>query len=386
MPTPRRAKFFDSEATAGLMLLGAAVLAMVVVNAGLAEPYRHALGMRLGPLPMLAWINDGLMALFFLLMTLEIKREFVAGELATRASRALPVLAAAGGMLVPALLYLAVARGHPEIGAGWAIPTATDIAFAVGVVALLGRRVPRALRLFLVTLAIVDDMGAIAIVAVAYSGALNAPALAAAAVLSALLFAFNRWRVTGLAPYAIVGLLLWGAMLLSGIHATIAGVIVAIAIPLEAPAPRPSPLRHLETGLRPWVNYAIVPLFGFANAGLAFTDLAPGTLFAPLPLAIVAGLFFGKQAGVFAVFRLYVRFGLGPKPAGVNWLQVWGVALLCGIGFTMSLFIGGLAFGDPRLLEEVKIGVFGGSLLSAAAGIAVLRFAGRSSGDAVSRT
>ena len=371
--------FLDSEATGGIVLIAAAALAMIVANSALAPAYFEALGAKLGPLSIHHWINDGLMALFFLLVGLEIKREFVDGHLASRADRALPMIAAAGGMAVPALVFLAIAGGVPGLARGWAIPSATDIAFAIGVIALLGRRAPASLKLFLTTVAIVDDMGAVLIIALAYTAGISGPALLAAAILMAAMFVMNRAGVIRLWPYLIAFAGLWVAVLLSGIHATIAGVLAAAMIPVRAspgaPDAHDSPLHHLEHGLQPWVAYAIVPLFGFANAGVSLAGIGLAQLLAPLPLGVAAGLFFGKQIGVFASVRLAVRFGLGTRPLGASWLQVYGVALLCGIGFTMSLFIGSLAFSDPLLINEVKIGVLMGSILSAVAGFAVLRVA-----------
>ena len=373
--------FLQSEATGGIVLIAAAALAMSVANSALAPAYFEALEMKLGPLSIVHWINDGLMVLFFLLVGLEIKREFVDGHLASRANRALPMIAAAGGMAVPALIFLAIAGSTPGLARGWAIPSATDIAFAIGVIALLGRRAPTSLKLFLTTVAIVDDMGAVLIIALAYTAAISGPALLAAAILMAAMFVMNRAGVTRLWPYLLAFAGLWVAVLLSGVHATIAGVLTAAMIPVRAspaaPDAQDSPLHRLEHGLQPWVAYAIVPLFGFANAGVSLAGIGVAQLLAPLPLGIAAGLFFGKQIGVFASVRLAVRLGLGTRPSGASWLQVYGVALLCGIGFTMSLFIGGLAFSDPLLIDEVKIGVLMGSILSAVAGYVVLRLAPR---------
>lgn len=369
--------FLRAEAAGGVLLMIAAVLAMLVANSPLADAYFHGLHIPVGPLSLLHWINDGLMALFFLLVGLEIKREFVGGQLAGWSDRALPMIAAAGGMMVPAIVYLLVAGSTPGLARGWAIPAATDIAFAIGVMAILGRRVPVSLKLFLVTVAIVDDMGAVAIIALAYSSGINGLALLAALVVMAMLYALNRAGVGRLLPYLLLAALLWLAVLLSGVHATIAGVLSACFIPLRAlrrgDGRLESPLLRLEHALQPWVAFMIVPIFGFANAGVSFAGLGLDTIIAPLPLGIAAGLFLGKQTGVLASLWLCVRLGIAPKPAGASWAQIYGVCLLCGIGFTMSLFIGGLAFTDPLLLDEVKIGVLGGSLLSALAGFAVLR-------------
>jgi NhaA family Na+:H+ antiporter len=323
----------------------------------------------------LHWINDALMALFFLLVGLEIKREFLRGHLARWSDRVLPCLAAAGGMMVPALFYLGFVGGVDGLARGWAIPTATDIAFAIGVLALLGSRVPTSLKLFLTTIAIVDDMGAVAIIALAYTASISGPALLASAVILAVMVGLGRLGVRILWPYLLLAALLWLAVLLSGVHATIAGVLAALAIPLGDADD--SPLERLEHRLHPWVAFAIVPLFGFANAGVSFVGIGLEQLLAPLPLGIAAGLFLGKQIGIFGSVRLAVALGLAQRPAGAGWTQVYGVALLCGIGFTMSLFIGGLAFDDPLLIDEVKIGVLGGSILSAICGYALLRWSGK---------
>jgi len=361
--------------------MAAAALAMIVANSPLADSYFHVLHVKIGPMSVLHWINDGLMMLFFLLVGLEIKREFVDGHLASWSDRALPAIAAAGGMAVPALVYLVFAGSTPGLARGWAIPAATDIAFAIGVMALLGSRVPTSLKLFLTTVAIVDDMGAVAIIALAYTNEIRGLALLSAALVMGGMFILNRVGVKQLWPYLILAFLLWLAVLLSGVHATIAGVLAAALIPIRATPGAPdaadSPLHRLEHGLHPYVAYGIIPLFGFANAGVAFAGLGMGDLIAPLPLGVAAGLFLGKQAGVFAALWLCVRSGLAGKPSGANWTQIYGVCVLCGIGFTMSLFIGGLAFPDPILMDEVKIGVLGGSLLSALAGYALLLSAGK---------
>ncbi len=365
----------SGEAAPGLVLMAAAALALIVANSPLGPAYDHALHAKIGPMGVQHWINDGLMAVFFLFVGLEVKREVVAGDLSTPAARRLPVIAAAAGMILPALVYVGVIRGDPAYLHGWAIPAATDIAFAIGVLALLGSRAPASLKLFLTTVAIVDDIGAVAIIALAYTNGLNWHALAAAAVLLVLLWMLNRKGIRALWPYAALALLLWAAVLKSGVHATVAGVVAALFVPLgDRDDDEDCPLAKLEHALSPWVSYAILPIFAFANAGVALGD-AP--LWAPLPLAVAAGLFLGKQIGVFGAMRGAVALGLAEKPEGAGWMQLYGVALLAGIGFTMSLFIGGLAFADPLLIEEVKIGVLAGSLLSALAGYAVLRAASR---------
>ncbi len=375
--------FLDSEAAGGLLLMAAAALALIVANSPLGEAYRqllHAetgpvLAPKLGPMNVHLWINDGLMALFFLLVGLEIKREFVEGQLATWERRRLPVIAAAAGMIVPALLYLAIAGGAPLLARGWAIPAATDIAFAIAVLALAGSRAPASLKLFLTTVAIADDLGAVAIIAFFYTDALNLPALAAAAVILAGLRAMGRTGVVRLWPYLTGAALLWCAILLSGVHATVAGVLAAAVIPLR-PEADGSVLHRLEHRLAPWVAFLVVPLFGFANAGVSLTGVEPALLLSPLPLGIAAGLFIGKQIGIFAAVRLSVALGIAARPRGATWLQIYAVALLCGIGFTMSLFIGGLAFpGHPALTEQAKIGTLAGSFLAALTGFVLLRFA-----------
>ncbi|WP_019831160.1 Na+/H+ antiporter NhaA [Sphingomonas sp. PR090111-T3T-6A] len=360
------------EAGPGVVLMAAAGLALIVANSGWGSAYEHALHLSLGPLSLLHWINDGLMAVFFLFVGLEVKREVVAGDLSTPAARRPPVIAAVAGMAMPALVYLGVTGAAPALVRGWAIPSATDIAFAIGVLALLGSRAPASLKLFLTTVAIVDDIGAVAIIAVAYTSGLKLWALAAAAVVLGGLFLLNRRGVRTLWPYLLLALLLWAAVLQSGVHATVAGVLAALFVPLGDDDH--APLDRLEHTLSPWVSYAILPIFGFANAGVAFGG-AP--LWAPLPLGVALGLFFGKQIGVFGAMRSAVALGLAERPEGAGWVQLYGVALLAGIGFTMSLFIGGLAFRDPLLIEEVKIGVLAGSCASALLGFAVLRFAAR---------
>jgi len=382
--------FLNGEAGGGILLMAAAALAMLIANSPFAQLYFHGLHSPIGPWPLIEWINDALMALFFLLVGLEIKHEFVEGRLSTWSARALPIIAAAGGMALPALFYLAVIGGEPGLERGWAIPAATDIAFAIGVMALLGRRVPTSLKLFLTTVAIVDDLGAAAIIAFVYTAKIDALALLAAALVMGGMFALNRLRVVALWPYLLLSALLWLAVLLSGVHATIAGVLAACLIPIrgrprggrpgEGMAGAGSPLKRLEQGLHPWVTYLIVPVFGFANAGVSFAGAGEEIAASPLPLAIAAGLFLGKQAGVFAALWLCVRLGISPKPRDASWPQIYGACLLCGIGFTMSLFIGGIAFADPALMDEVRIGVLGGSLLSATAGYLLLYWAGERRG------
>ena len=380
--------FLASEALGGIVLMAAAALAMVVANSPLADAYFHALhaetgpviARAIGPMTVHLWINDGLMALFFLLVGLEIKRELIDGQLASADRRRLPIIAAAAGMIAPALLYLAITGGAPALRAGWAIPAATDIAFAIGVLALLGSRVPTSLKLFLTTVAIVDDMGAVAIIAVFYGHGLTVLALAGAVLVAAGMFAMNRLGVVRLWPYLIGFALLWVLVLTSGVHATIAGVVTAMLIPIRlspgAPDHEDSPLHRLEHALNPWVAFAIMPLFGFANAGVSLAGTSIAVLAQPLVLGIALALFFGKQVGIFGSIWIAVRLRIAHAPSRTSWPQIYGVSLLAGIGFTMSLFIGGLAFpGDAAMMDEVKIGVLAGSILSALAGFLVLRFA-----------
>lgn len=380
--------FLENEAAGGILLMVAAALAMIVANSPLYDMYHHflhelegpTLSKKLGPMTPHLWINDGLMAIFFMLVGLEIKREFVDGRLNTWERRRLPVLAAAAGMAVPALFFMIIVKDSPELYNGWAIPAATDIAFAIGVLALLGPRAPASLKLFLVTVAIVDDMGAVAIIALVYTAEINGAALLASAVILGVMYTMNKAGVLKLWPYLIGAVLLWYAVLMSGVHATIAGVLAAMTIPIvrtpTSPDAEESPLHRLEHAIAPWSAFLIVPVFGFANAGVSLEGIGIDEIFAPLPLGIAAGLFFGKQLGIFASVWIAVKTGFAGRLGGASWLQVYGVSMLCGIGFTMSLFIGALAFpGNELLIEEAKIGVLGGSFLSAIVGYCILRFA-----------
>jgi Na+:H+ antiporter, NhaA family len=375
-------RFFDSEASGGIMLMGVTIIALAIANSPAADAYFAVLKTYVFGLSVLHWINDALMAVFFLLVGLEIKREFLDGQLSTWPRRVLPGIAALGGMIVPALIYVAVTWNEPVLLRGWAIPAATDIAFALGVLALLGSRVPTSLKIFLTALAILDDLGAIVIIALFYAGDLAFAMLGGAFLCIVALIALNRLGVTKLLPYLAIGALLWLLVLKSGIHATLAGVALALTIPLQAHPKRTraedSPLHRLEHALHPVVAYAIIPIFGFANAGVSFEALSFDALLAPLPLGIALGLFLGKQIGVYAFSELAIRLGFADVPAGASRLQCYGVALLCGIGFTMSLFIGALAFPDqPELTDATKVGVLAGSLLSATVGWLILRFAPR---------
>ncbi|MDQ4136418.1 MAG: Na+/H+ antiporter NhaA [Pseudomonadota bacterium] len=379
-PRSARREFLNSEAAGGLVLMAAALLALAVANSPLAPGYFGVLETYVLGLSILHWVNDGLMAVFFLLVGLEIKREMLDGQLSTWPRRALPGIAAVGGMIVPAAIYVAFNVGNAATLRGWAIPAATDIAFALGVLSLLGPRVPVSLKLFLTALAILDDLGAVAIIAVFYTADLTAGMIGLAALTLALLAGLNRSGVVRLWPYLMLGAALWYFVLRSGIHATIAGVALALTIPLRATPGQPdaadSPLHRLEHGLQPWVAFCIVPIFGFANAGVSFGGLDAATLLGPVPLGIALGLFIGKQLGVFAFAWAAIRAGLADVPAGASWAQLYGVALLCGIGFTMSLFIGLLSFpASPELTDATKVGVLAGSLASALCGALVLRIA-----------
>jgi NhaA family Na+:H+ antiporter len=371
-------QLLKTEVAGGYILMAAAALAMMIASSPLSEAYFHGLHLDLAGLSLLHWINDGLMTLFFLLVGLEIKRELVDGEMSSWSRRLLPGAAAFGGMVMPALVYLAINRNQPAHLAGWAIPAATDIAFALGVLALLGNRVPASLKLLLTAIAIIDDLGAILIIAVAYTDSLNLMALATAAAGLATLVAINRCGVRSLLPYLVIGTGVWFAVLQSGIHATLAGVAVAFTIPLKAsgsaPDDKASPLLRLEHALAPMTAFIIVPIFGFANAGVDLRGIGLGDAVAPVPLGVALGLLIGKQLGVFGAIAALVRLRLADLPPGADWWQVWGLSLLCGIGFTMSLFIAALAFGEGSALEAAaKLGIIGGSLVSALLGCLVLR-------------
>ena len=384
--TGRRASalraFLANEASAGLVLIGVTVVALIAANSPLSGAYFGLLDAKVFGLSVLHWVNDALMALFFLLVGLEIKREVLDGQLSTWPRRVLPGVAALGGMIVPALVYLSVTRADPGLRGGWAIPAATDIAFALGVLALLGSRVPASLKVFLTALAILDDLGAIVIIALFYTEGLSLPMLAAAALCILALLCLNRFGIRRLSPYLVIGVLLWIFVLRSGIHATLAGVALALTIPLTAdpgaPRSEASPLHRLEHGLHPWIAFAVIPIFGLANAGVSFASTSLDAALGALPVGIALGLFLGKLVGVYGVSILVIRLGLAGLPAGASRLHFFGVALLCGIGFTMSLFIGALAFPDrPDLTDSTKIGVLAGSVLSALAGWLVLRFASK---------
>lgn len=376
--------FMKLEASAGLILMGVALLAMLAANSALAPFYDGFLGtnIRIGigsfeiSKAALLWINDGLMAIFFFLVGLEIKREILTGELSSFDKAILPVLAAIGGMAVPAMVFLALNWGTPENLNGWAIPTATDIAFALGLLALLGTRAPVALKVFLLAVAIIDDLGAVVIIAVFYTSELSTNALTLSMLGFALAVALNRMGVQRAAPYVIIGVFMWVFVLKSGVHATLAGVLIALTIPLKKKDGDKALLYQMEHALHPWVAYMILPVFAFANAGVSLSGVSFADLAQPLPLGIAAGLFIGKQIGVFGATWIAVKSGLARLPAGVGWRHVYGVACLTGVGFTMSLFIGSLAFGADETMNTVRLGVVSGSVLSGILGFVVLRMAG----------
>ncbi len=370
--------------------MAAAVLALVVANSPLTVYYAALLDLpleiRVGTFgiakPLLLWINDGLMAVFFLLVGMELKREVVEGHLSSLRRASLPAFAAVGGMLAPAAFYAAFNWGDPVAMRGWAIPTATDIAFALGVLSLLGERVPPSLKAFLLSIAIFDDLGAIVVIALFYTAELSFLSLAIAAVLILCLACLNRFGVTRPAAYFLIGVPLWVAVLKSGVHATLAGVVLAMFIPLRVPVKKPhssqapeSLLRHLEHTLHPWVAFGVLPVFAFANAGVPIMGLSISDTLHSVPLGIVTGLFLGKQIGVVAMSLLAVRLGIASPPEGVSWWQLYGTALLCGIGFTMSLFIASLAFeqGGAAYLGLERLGILIGSFVSGIFGYVVLR-------------
>ncbi|MCU1721311.1 Na+/H+ antiporter NhaA [Pseudomonas sp. 5P_5.1_Bac1] len=380
-------RFFQLEAASGLLLIATAVLALIINNSPLSWLYSGLLevpvAVQVGALniakPLLLWINDGLMALFFLLIGLEVKREVLEGQLSKPSQVVLPAAAAVGGMVVPALIYWFLNRDNPAAIAGWAIPTATDIAFALGVLALLGKRVPASLKLFLMTLAIIDDLGAIIIIALFYSGSLSSLSLMLAAACLLVLIAMNRLGVVKLGPYMVVGLILWVCVLKSGVHATLAGVTLALCIPLRTRNAETSPLRSLEHALHPWVAYGILPLFAFANAGVSLTGVTLESFTHTVPMGIALGLLAGKTIGVFGLTWIAIKLGMAALPSGANWGQVLGVAILCGIGFTMSLFVGSLAFmpGSSEYAGMDRMGILTGSLFAALIGYGITALCSR---------
>ncbi len=374
-------RFFSHDATGGVVLVLSAIAALFFANSALEPFYSNALHATLAVTiegtglqkPLILWINDGLMAVFFFLVGLELKRELLEGNLKNPRDVVLPGAAAVGGMAVPALVFLSLNAGTPA-ATGWAIPAATDIAFALGVLALAASRVPPSLKIFLLTLAILDDLGAILIIALFYTAELKVAYLGLAlAPLAAMLWR-SRQGAHRMAPTLLLGVVLWALMLKSGVHATLAGVITAFCIPLTDRWGK-SPLHSIENALSPYVLYFIVPVFAFANAGVILDGLSLGDLLAPVPLGIAAGLVIGKQLGVFGVTYIFVRLGISPMPNGANWMQIYGIACLAGIGFTMSLFIGSLSYDDQSMMNAVRLGVLSGSAVSAVLGYAALMLA-----------
>ncbi|UWP89737.1 Na+/H+ antiporter NhaA [Aliiroseovarius crassostreae] len=376
-------KFFRHDAAGGILLMLSAIAALIAANSPAADAFASIFDAKFSVLlngeglskPLLLWVNDGLMAIFFFLIGLELKREILEGKLKNPRDVVLPGMAALGGMLVPAVIYAAINWSNPATLGGWAIPAATDIAFALGVLALLGKRAPAALKVFLLTLAILDDLGAIIVIALFYTAELKVSYLIYALVPLVLMGWLNMKRVHRVAPILMLGVVLWVLVLKSGVHATLAGVATAFFIPLTDKWGK-SPLHALEHALTPYVFFLIVPIFAFANAGVSFEGMSLAALLAPVPLGIAAGLVLGKQVGVFGLTWLTVKTGRAALPHGVGWQHVYGISALAGIGFTMSLFIGGLSFSDPALMNDVRLGVLLASALSAVIGFSVLYAAG----------
>ncbi len=374
-------RFLAMESAGGIILIFATLVAILCANSGLHDLYEGLLHLHLSvgigkavfDEPLHFWVNDGLMAVFFLLVGMEIKREMLEGHLASVRQSLLPFVAAAGGMVVPGLIYWHFNADLPTLR-GWAIPTATDIAFALGILALFGSRVPLGLKVFLTAVAVIDDLGAVIIIALFYTANLNVEALLQAAGLLAILFFMNVRGIGKLWLYLLVGACLWKAVLTSGVHATIAGVLLGFSIPLKCSGDR-SPLRRLEHALLPWVTYGILPVFAFFNAGVDFRAISIHQLADPVPLGIALGLFFGKQIGIFSSSAFLMRSGFARLPEHATWREFYGVCVLCGIGFTMSLFIAGLAFNDPLLTVETRLGVLLGTVASALMGYGWLRAA-----------
>lgn len=371
--------FLKQESAGGIVLMAAAAIAVIWANSPLAPAYLGMLGTEIAATvggtgvekSALLWINDGLMALFFLLVGLEVKREVLVGQLSSWQQSSLPIFAAIGGMVAPALVFVAINLSQPDNLQGWAIPAATDIAFALGILALLGNRVPVALKALLLAVAVIDDIGAITIIALFYTPGVDVSMLGAAAVVLALLAGFGWMRVGSSIPYAVLGVALWYFVLKSGVHATLAGVALAMCIPMTDRKGN-AKLEHWEHGLHPWVAFLVVPIFALANAGVSFEGMEPASLLQPLPLGIALGLLVGKQIGILGLAWVAVKSGIARLPEGVGWLQVWGLSLIAGIGFTMSLFIGNLAFATPELINAVKLGVLSGSVIAALLGVLIL--------------
>ena len=376
-------EFIRLETSGGVVLMIAAIFAMIIANTPLSATYDLILGtyIKVGignfeiAKPAILWINDGLMAIFFFLVGLEIKREVLAGELSSFDKAILPIMAAIGGMAVPGIIFAIVNWGTPENLNGWAIPTATDIAFALGILALIGSRAPIALKIFLLAIAIIDDLGAIVIIAIFYTSELSINALSISMIGFAAAVALNRLGIQRTAPYLLVGIIMWVFVLKSGVHATLAGVLIAFTIPLKAKTEDEALLYKMEHGLHPWVAFLILPVFAFANAGVNFTGIGIDDLLQPLTLGIAVGLFLGKQIGIFLATWIGVKSGIARLPENVSWKHVYGVACLTGVGFTMSLFIGSLAFTTADAMNAVRLGVVLGSVLSGIIGYVLLKSA-----------
>ncbi|KAB0463456.1 Na+/H+ antiporter NhaA [Vibrio kanaloae] len=367
--------FFKMESAGGIILVIAAAIAMFVANSPLNEMYQGVLHSYVLGMSMSHWINDGLMAVFFLLIGLEVKRELLEGALKSKETAIFPAIAAVGGMLAPALIYVLFNSGNPEALQGWAIPAATDIAFALGIMALLGNRVPVSLKVFLLALAIIDDLGVVVIIALFYSSDLSTLALTIGFIATGVLFMLNNKHVTKLSVYLIVGAILWFAVLKSGVHATLAGVVIGFAIPLKGNKGEHSPLKHLEHALHPYVAFAILPIFAFANAGISLEGISISSLTSMLPLGIAMGLLIGKPLGIFAFSWGAVKLGIAKLPEGVNFMNIFAVSVLCGIGFTMSIFISSLAFGPTNAEFDTfaRLGILMGSTTAAILGYILLR-------------
>ncbi len=377
--------FLKKESASGIILMFAAVFAMIIANSPwvswynllLDVPVVVAVGSFEIAKPLLLWINDGLMALFFFLVGLELKREFLEGDLSEPGQVTLPAIGAIGGMAMPAMIYVAFNYDNPSALNGWAIPTATDIAFALGILAIIGSKVPLQLKVFLTSLAIFDDLGAIVIIALFYTEQLSMLSLVVAASMITILLVLNKKNVTSTSPYIFIGIVLWAAVLKSGVHATLAGVILAFFIPIKGKGDDPSPLKSLEHNLHSTVAFIVLPIFAFANAGISFVDVGVAQVMSPVPLGIILGLLVGKQLGVFGFCFIAIKLGFAKFPENVNWTLLYGVALLCGVGFTMSLFIGSLAFeqmNDIPLYKD-RLGIVIGSLISGVLGYLVINHA-----------
>jgi NhaA family Na+:H+ antiporter len=372
--------FLQKESAGGIVLICAAVLAMIVANspmsgaylAGLDIPVVAGIGSFVIDKPLLLWINDGLMAVFFFLVGLEVKREVLDGQLSSWNKASLPLVAAIGGMALPALVFVGINSGSPQNMAGWAIPAATDIAFALGILALLGPRVPVALKALLLAVAVIDDIGAITVIALFYSGSIDMTMLGSGAIVLLVLGLVGRMRVASSIPYVLLSILLWVFILKSGVHATLAGVAAALCVPMQARGDA-RPLERMEHALHPWVAFLVIPIFGFANAGVTLAGIRPASLLDPLPLGIALGLLVGKQLGIFGFAWIAVKAGIASLPESVTWRQIHGLSLLAAIGFTMSLFIGNLAFAEPAQVDAVKLGVLSGSTIAAIVGYALIR-------------